>query len=136
MSYRKHYSPLVLDHLNCIPEQFPDTSLKCNVDAGHSALFYGKFRTIIQSIYKSENPVDLCSALGINLSEHASPDVVNFVRNFLLQPIPAISGAPDDDSAFDILIPNDCYTRSRIAPYLDHIENFINSFNKDTSTDV
>lgn len=136
MSYRKFHPPFIYKHLNCITDQFPDLSEKSSVPSGLCVLFTRRFKNIIDAIYSNPNPVDLCSALGLSLSEHVSPDVSRFVQNFLLKPIPSVKGAPDNDTALKTLVPNDCYTRSRIAPYLDHIENFINSFNNNSPTDV
>lgn len=136
MSYRKFQPDCVYRHLNCITDQFPDLSEKSSISSGLGILFTRRFKNIIDAIYSNPNPVDLCSALGLSLSEHVSPDVSRFVQNFLLKPIPVAKGAPDNDTALETLIPNDCYTRSRIAPHLDHIENFISSFNTNSSTNA
>lgn len=129
MRYRVLPSLLVSSHLRYNLDNLSNYVgfIPSTEDRGLSSLFYGKFKSIISAIYHSDNPVDLCSAIGLSLSEHVSPDVQSFVSNFLLKAIPAVKGAPDDETAFNTIIPRDCYTRSRIAPYLDRINEFIKS---------
>lgn len=129
MRYRILPPLIVCNHLRCNLDNLSNyvNFTPSSADRGLSFLFYGKFKSIISTIYHSENPVDLCSAIGLSLSEHVSPDVQAFINNFLLKAIPVVKGAPDDETAFNTIIPRDCYTRSRIAPYLDRINEFIKS---------
>lgn len=88
-------------------------------------VFFGKFKEIISTIYHSDNPVSLCNDVVLGLSESVSADVKQFVNNWLLKSIPSIQSAPDDETAFNTLIPRIVGTQSELAPYIDHISSMV-----------
>lgn len=97
-----------------------------------SYISYGKFRSFLRTLYKSSNPVSLCNDLVFNLPQHMSDDVKEFVRSWLLKQVPSLPSAPDDDSAFDSIIPSDIDIRQQLYPYLDYLTDIVKKSSLDT----
>lgn len=87
-------------------------------------LVKGKFANIIDILY-SDSDGSLDSDLSSFVSEN-SPDVVKaFVQNVLMVDRGQLLAAPDDETAFDMIIPREAQTAAEIQPYLDYIASQI-----------
>lgn len=129
-SSKSRYTKAQLAHCGVLIEQSDNFDGIPGVpDSLYDEMFLGKFRDIVRTIYTSENPVSLCNNVVFGLSENCSSDVVAFVNNWLLKSVPAIKSAPDDETAFKMLIPRSAGSLSEIAPYVDFISSFIDSDN-------
>lgn len=84
------------------------------------ALVKGQFKNVIDVLFSStdgsldSNPASL-------VSENAPECVRIFAQNFLLKEVPAARCAPDDATAFDLLIPRSVSSRAELAPYVDFL---------------
>lgn len=78
----------------------------------------GKFGQILDVLYDNDNG-NLNNNLRSLVSENAPIEIREFVNNVLLCPIQALKSAPDDDTAFDLIIPRSKQTSSELQPYLD-----------------
>ncbi|WGL30886.1 hypothetical protein [Dipodfec virus UOA04_Rod_468] len=94
----------------------------------------GKFKSIINVLFSSSdgsldsNPMSL-------IGENAPESVRLFAQNILLQNIPTMQMAPDDDTAFDMLIPRSIQSRSELEPYIGKLREYVTSavHNSETS---
>lgn len=93
----------------------------------------GKFGEILDVLYDS-NETSLDNNLRALVSENAPDHVKAFVNNVLLCDVPALRAAPDDETAFNCLIPRSAQTSRELAPYLDTIRSLISEKRADTST--
>lgn len=109
-----------------------DFSTPENLEAINNAVC-GKFRNVIHALFDSMDG-SLDNDIDKLLSENAPESVRSFVQNVLQHEVNALPSAPDDDTAFDYLIPSTLSTRQEIAPYLDKIVNSLKN-DKASSTD-
>lgn len=102
----------------------------------------GNFGQILDILYSSKDG-DLDNNLKSFVSENAPIEVRQFVNNVLLLPHTAFKSAPDDDTAFDMIIPRNAQTPKELMPYLDAIrgevsearERYLNSLNNTNKSD-
>lgn len=80
-----------------------------------------KFGNIIKLIYQRDNTVSLGMEQVLIATQSTSPDVKQFIDNWLLKELPAIPSAPDDDIAFASIIPRSIGTLSQASEYLDNL---------------
>ncbi|UPW41411.1 hypothetical protein [Dipodfec virus UA06Rod_5] len=84
----------------------------------------GKFKSVVKVLFSSTdgsldtNPMSL---IGDNVPE----SVRLFAQNILLQNIPTMHMAPDDDTAFDMLIPRSVQSRSELEPYIGKLREYV-----------
>lgn len=82
-------------------------------------LVYGKFRNILELIFSSQG-TELDDIFKISISENA-PDSVKMFANNMLAAVHALPASPNDDVAFDTIIPRAIQTSSEFQPYLDYM---------------
>lgn len=121
MSTHSRYTPEQLRHLHVNLEQNAafTTMARPSSECAYDDIFYGKFKSIIRILYQSQNPVSLCNDVIESLSESVSPDVANFVNNWLRKSFPVIQGCPDDDVAFDMIVPRSVQSVEELRPYIE-----------------
>lgn len=134
-SSKSRYTRAQLAHCGVLIEQSDNFYGIPGVE-GLDDLFYGRFRDIIRTIFSSENSVSLCNDIIFGISESAPPDVVSFVNNWLLKSLPVIQSAPDDDTAFEMLIPRSVGSRAELAPYIERVSDYINSLENANTPDI
>lgn len=81
---------------------------------------YGRFENIIKTIFSNGN-VDIRTLL----SSTSSPEVREFVDNFLMKEISTMPPSSTDEEAFATIIPRLCQTESELRPYLDGLKGLI-----------
>lgn len=86
----------------------------------------GQFKNIIKVLFSSSDG-SLDSNPASLLTENSPEPVRVFAQNFLLKELPAARSAPDDDTAFDMLIPRSAQTSVELAPYVDFLKSEISS---------
>lgn len=83
----------------------------------------GEFKNIIDVLYSSKD-----GSLDNDLDRYISRDSVNpsvrsFVESVLKCNVSSLMSAPDDDTAFDMIIPRSAQTESELRPYLGYLKN-------------
>lgn len=86
----------------------------------------GQFKEVIDIIFSSTDG-SLDSNPAALISPSAPLEVQTFAKAFLLQNINPAKAAPDDDTAFDMLVPRSVQTTAELAPYIDYIRNEVTS---------
>lgn len=116
------YSTSQLQSLGLNPDFTPESYSGCNgYESSYitlSEIACGKFRQIIDVLYSSDE-VSLSNNLQQFVSDSAPIEIQSFVKNVLLCPIQALKSAPDDDTAFDMIIPRSAQDSTELRPYLD-----------------
>lgn len=90
----------------------------------HSKLVKGRFANIIDLLYDSTD-MSLDNAVSKYVSENAPEDVRMFVQNVLMRPVEPLAAAPDDDSAFEMIIPRSAQSQQEMKPYLENMRNIV-----------
>ncbi|UPW41329.1 hypothetical protein [Sigmofec virus UA08Rod_4104] len=84
----------------------------------------GQFKNVIKVLFSSSdgrldsNPTSL-------VGENAPESVRLFAQNVLLSNIPVMKMAPDDETAFDMLIPRSVQSRSELEPYVAKLREYV-----------
>lgn len=112
--------------------QFPDTFYMSDSDL--DAITKGKFKEIIDVLYSSEDG-RLVNNLNMIVSENAPESVRSFVRNVMLCDVQALQSAPDDETAFNLIVPRFMQDSADIVPYVDYIREAISAHYDDSSKD-
>lgn len=87
-----------------------------------SELFsYGNFKGIILELFSDSRTPEFDNLL----TQNSSPEVVNFVNNFLFKEIQTLPPAVSDEEAFATIIPRSVSTDAELAPYLDKLRGVI-----------
>lgn len=89
-----------------------------------SNLVKGKFANIIDVLFDS-NDMSLDNAVSKYVSENAPEDVKMFVQNVLMRPVEPLSAAPDDETAFEMIIPRRAQSQLEMQPYLDNMRQIV-----------
>lgn len=93
----------------------------------------GQFKNIIDILYSStdgrldSNPMRF---IGDNVSD----TVKTFAANVLLCPITSLKAAPDDDTAFDMLIPRSAQSAAELKPYLNYLRDYVSQKQAESNT--
>lgn len=98
----------------------------CSVDDTLSRSF-GKFKDILKVLFDSRDG-SLCNDYMDYITENAPDDVKLFVQNFLMRPLQALPSAPDDDTAFDTIIPRLLSSPAEFQPYIDYLNQSLENF--------
>lgn len=94
-----------------------------NYVKNRSALL-GRFKNVIDVLFDSSDGA-LDSNPASLIGENAPESVKTFAKNVLLCDVQAFRAAPDDETAFNMLIPRTAQTSAELRPYLDGIRNYI-----------
>ncbi|MDE5568266.1 MAG: hypothetical protein K2J12_07470 [Muribaculaceae bacterium] len=89
-----------------------------------TALVKGRFANIIDLLFDS-NDMSLDNAVSKYVSENAPEDVRMFVQNVLMCPVQSLAAAPDDDTAFEMIIPRHAQSQQEMQPYLDNMRQIV-----------
>lgn len=121
----------MLESLGLRPENTPSDDyvipVNCDkVSVDMVTVARGKFGQILDILYSSTDG-DLDNNLKSLVSENAPVEIRSFVNNVLLCPLPQLKSAPDDDTAFDMIIPRNAQTSNEIRPYLDVIRDEVSA---------
>ncbi|UPW41307.1 hypothetical protein [Sigmofec virus UA08Rod_4258] len=85
---------------------------------------YGKFKSIIKVLFaESRHP-----EFDALVTENSSPEVRNFVNNFLFKQIQCLPACSTDEDAFNSIIPRDVQTEAELRPYLDNLKQYISDY--------
>lgn len=84
----------------------------------------GEFKQIIDLLFDS-NDGSLDSNLNKYLSSNTPEPVRLFVQNVLMQPLQSLPGAPDADTAMDLIIPRSVSSSSEFAQYSNYVKGLI-----------
>lgn len=82
-------------------------------------LVYGKFKNILEIIFSSEG-TQLDDVFKVSISENAPESVRMFAQN-MMAAVQALPAMPNDDIAFDTIVPRSVQTSSEFQPYLDYM---------------
>lgn len=88
--------------------------------------FLSQFRNVLEVIYSSKD--GKLDYSPVQISENAPESVRTFINNTLMSDIPSIQSAPDDDTAFDLLVPRSVQTSAEFAPYRDKLINIVSEY--------
>lgn len=121
----------MLSSLGLRPENTPSDDFEVKINCPYPSvdmveIARGKFGQILDLLYTSKDG-DLDNAVKTLVSENAPIEIQSFVRNVLLCPLTALKSAPDDDAAFDMIIPRKAQTSTELMPYLDVIKNEVSA---------
>lgn len=111
------YTPNQMRSLGLAPNDAPNYKVIIE-KSDIKALVYGKFKTILETIYSSKG-TELDDILKVTISENAPESVRMFAQN-LSSVVQALPGAPNDDVAFDTIIPRSVQSSAEFEPYLEH----------------
>lgn len=119
----KRYTPAMMRSLGYFidHEEKPLGSASLATKEFFDKFVRGKFRDMLNLLYNSDNG-SLDSDIQKYVSPNAPSEVREFVNNILLTPVNAINSAPNDDIAFDCIIPRDCQCRSLLAPHIESLK--------------
>lgn len=125
------YSADMLRSLGLRPENTPSDDYEVKINCPYPSvdmveIARGKFGQILDILYTSKDG-DLDNAVKTLVSENAPIEIQSFVKNVLLCPLKALKSAPDDDVAFDMIIPRKAQTSTELMPYLDVIKNEVSA---------
>lgn len=95
-------------------------------------LVKGQFKNIIDTLYTSTDG-SLDNNVRQFVSESSPSSVKSFIQNVLLCDVQSLRSAPDDETAFNCLIPRSAQTSSELAPYIDYIKSTIKVARSDSS---
>ena len=112
---RMGFNPDNFNHPVCLPDSNKEDVL---------SFVKGKFANVIDAIFTSTDG-SLDNVLAMSVSEHAPQSVQTFIRNVLMCDVQAVQAAPDDETAFDTLIPRSAQSSAEIAPYLDSLRQIV-----------
>lgn len=121
------YTPSQLRVLGYSDDVESDSFVSYDVDKAiveRDAIVKGQFKNIIDVIFSS-NDGSLDNDINSLVSENAPESVKSFVRNVLMCDVQAVQSAPDDDAAFEALIPRSVQSMGEIAPYVDFLRNTV-----------
>lgn len=82
-------------------------------------LVYGKFRNILELIFSSKG-TELDDVFKVSISENAPESVKMFAQN-MMAAVQALPASPNDDIAFDTIIPRAVQTSAEFQPYLEYM---------------
>lgn len=82
-------------------------------------LVYDKFKNILEIIFSSEG-TQLDDVFKVSISENAPESVRMFAQN-MMAAVQALPAMPNDDIAFDAIVPRSVQTSSEFQPYLDYM---------------
>lgn len=125
------YSDSMLISLGLRPENTPSDDYEVSVNCPYSSVDMievarGKFGQILDVLYTSKDG-DLDNSVKTLVSESAPIEIQSFVKNVLMCPLKPLKAAPDDASAFDMIIPRSAQTSRELIPYLDVIKNEVSA---------
>ncbi len=86
------------------------------------AIVKGKFANIIDILFDAKDGY-LDNLQTIQSSENTPIEVRMFIQNVMSVDIPSLKSAPDDDAAFESLIPRSVQTSSELAPYISYCKD-------------
>lgn len=111
------YSNAQMISLGLAPNDHPNYRVVLPDISDIHDLVYGKFGNILEVIFSSKG-TQLDDLLKITVSENAPESVRNFASN-LLSSVPALAASPNDDIAFETIVPRSIQSASEFEPYLD-----------------
>lgn len=125
------YSDSMLLSLGLRPENTPADDFEAPVNCPYPSvdmveIARGKFGQILDVLYTSKDG-DLDNAVKTLVSESAPIEIQSFVKNVLMCPLTPLKSAPDDATAFDMIIPRSAQTSRELIPYLDVIKNEVSA---------
>lgn len=97
------------------------------------SLSFGKFKDVLKVLFDSRDG-SLCNDYMDYITENAPDDVKLFVQNFLMRPLQALPSAPDDDTAFDTIIPRLMSSPAEFQPYVDYLNQSLENFNSNSNS--
>lgn len=125
------YSKSQLAHLN-IKCNFNDTVphlLSVSNWKQRQEIVLGAFKNVCDIIFNAKDG-SLQFTPDMLINEN-SPDIVKrFATNFLFANIPEVTRAPDDETAFNLLIPRQYQTSAELAPYREKLVDIISTYRK------
>lgn len=125
-----------------IPSLYTDEQLKLmRVNLDHNSMsecpgFKGlplndiamsKFGDVLRVIYESPDG-NLVNDLQQFVSENSSPDLRAFVQNVLLVDIPSFKAAPDDETAFEMIVPRSLGSVADFQPFRNRILSLVSKY--------
>lgn len=106
-------------HLNdLVPMHTEDSLLRCKDE---QEFVKGKFAAAIDVLFDSTDG-RLDNSIQQFVSESCPPSLRTFVQNVMLCDVRAVQSAPDDDTAFDALIPRHLQSSRELAPYMEFLK--------------
>lgn len=95
-----------------------------NAGSEISDFVLGQFKTVAKILFDSnDGGLDYNPMKYINDN---SPEIVKrFAQQVLLCDVQAFRAAPDDDTAFDMIVPRQLQTSAELSPYLDKLKSYI-----------
>lgn len=123
---KRRYTDAMLCSMGLQPECNAETYIQPSDKPSLNALACKGFENVINVLFSSTN-----GALDYNAYTNVTMDSPEIVKRFasavLLQNIPAMRAAPDDETAFDLLIPRHAQSHSELAPYIDKLRGYVES---------
>lgn len=118
------YTPSQLRSLGLDPDYVPIERPDINTEENkkrHQELIFGQFRSVIDLLFDSKDGSLDYDALN-HVTSSASPVVQQFASNVLAASIQSLQSAPDDETAFEAIIPRRLHSQGDIAPYLERLK--------------
>lgn len=115
--HKSLYTPQQMRVLGLSPNNHPNYRIVLPDISDIRDLVYGKFSNILEVIFSSKG-TQLDDLLKVTVSENAPESVRNFCNN-LLTAIPSLQSSPNDDIAFDTIVPRSVQSASEFEPYLN-----------------
>lgn len=114
-----------LGYGSAIPFEHLNIDLSKNVDAVSMVdIAKGKFANIIDVLYTSTDG-SLDNSIMQYVNEDAPASVKSFVQNVLMVDVPALQSAPDDETAFNMILPRSISSSRELEPYVDYIKSLV-----------
>lgn len=122
----KRYTPAMMRSLGYFidHEEKPLGAASLSTKEFFDKFVRGKFRDMLNLLYNSTDG-SLDSDIQKYVSPNAPSEVREFVNNILLTPHDSLLSAPNDDVAFDSIIPRDIQTRSLLTPHIESLKRDI-----------
>lgn len=103
---------------NLVPKLTEDDILRIK---NEQEFVKGKFAAAIDVLFDSKDG-RLDNSIQQFVSESCPPSLRTFVQNVMLCDVRAVQSAPDDDTAFDALIPRHLQSSLELAPYMEFLK--------------
>lgn len=126
------YTPEMLNSLGYpdTTSEMPDESIANQVPADMEVIALGNFGNIIKTIFQTETS-ELPNVLRVAITDNTPESVKQFVQNILSCDIPALKAAPDDETAFDMILPRSCQSLYGKQLYTDHLKTAISRYRRE-----
>lgn len=126
---RLKYLRYTLEQMRNLGYQYPDSDHLIVLDSVRNReeldeIVKGQFKNIIDVLFSSRDGT-LDNVLAMSISENAPQSVKTFIQNVLMCDVQALQSAPDDDTAFETLIPRHAQTSSELEPYIESLRGMV-----------